>query len=107
MSVITAVSFTVTAFGRTPEVPQLSHIEEIMLAVLVYFLGYFNEFVLRIGGIYDLSPLRCVMERELYFVQLVIFCVFSLVKRLDFGAAPSSVASQAAQSPQGVVKILL
>ncbi|XP_023680928.1 nuclear distribution protein nudE homolog 1 [Paramormyrops kingsleyae] len=30
-----------------------------------------------------------------------------LVKRLDFGAAPSSVASQAAQSPQGVVKILL
>ncbi|XP_048869357.1 nuclear distribution protein nudE homolog 1 [Brienomyrus brachyistius] len=30
-----------------------------------------------------------------------------LAKRLDFGAAPSSVASQAAQSPQGVVKILL
>ncbi|KPP78902.1 nuclear distribution protein nudE 1-like [Scleropages formosus] len=30
-----------------------------------------------------------------------------LVKRLDFGPAPSSVASQSAQSPQGVVKILL
>ncbi|XP_069036795.1 nuclear distribution protein nudE homolog 1 isoform X1 [Lepisosteus oculatus] len=30
-----------------------------------------------------------------------------LAKRLEFGPAPSSVASQTAQSPQGVVKILL